>query len=275
MRWSLVRRAARGVSEWFGRRSALVTFLRPAYDRFLAWSAGDRGLLQTVNGEAFRIDPRFRVHVPEVYEPDAWRYLKAHVRAGHVCLNIGAHVGIYALALAKWTTPGGRVFAFEPNPATRAVVTKHITLNQAADRIEVIPDAISDRVGQATFFATDLEGFSRLDARNPAVSHGTPLTVETTTVDAFCAARGVSPDWIVMDVEGLEIAALEGARNTIRRGRGRLRLLVEMHPDIWSVAGGSRERMADLLDSLGLRAVPLQGPTDALASQRVVLLEYI
>ena len=154
-------------------------------------------------------------------------------------------------------------------------MTKHITLNQAADRIEVIHDAVSDRSGRATFFATDLEGFSRLNARNPAVSHGTPLTVETTTVDAFCAARGVSPDWIVMDVEGLEIAALEGARNTIRRGRGRLRLLVEMHPDIWSLAGGSRERMADLLDSLGLRAVPLQGHTDALASQRVVLLEYI
>jgi hypothetical protein len=84
----------------------------------------------------------------------------------------------------------------------------------------------------------------------------------------------VSPDWIVMDVEGHELAVLEGARETIRRGRGTLGLLVEMHPGIWPVAGGSRERMTALLESLGLRAAALDGDPDALAAQRVVLLDY-
>lgn len=273
---SLIRRAARSLSERLGHDSAIVTLLRPAYDRLLCWSAAGRGLRQVVNGEAFLIDPRHRVHVPETYEPDAWRYLKGRVRPGAVSLNVGAHVGIYALALAKWTAPGGRVFAFEPNPATRAVLAAHVGLNAAADRIEIVDQAVSDRPGSSTFFANELEGFSRLHAPNPHVaSRGQPITVETTTIDAFCAARGVAPDWIVMDVEGLELAALEGARETIRRGRGRLGLLVELHPNIWAVAGGSRERLAALLESLGLRAVSLQQHADPLNHQAVVLLEYI
>jgi len=177
---NLLRRAARSVAERLGHGSRLATFLRPAYDRLLTWSSGHSGLLHPVNDEMFRIDPRFRVHVPEVYEPEAWRYLKTHVRPGQVCLNMGAHVGIYALALARWTAPGGRVFAFEPNPATRAVLTTHVNLNAAGDRIDVIPDAISDRPGRAAFFATELEGFSRLHAQNPHMPEGAPIQVATT-----------------------------------------------------------------------------------------------
>ena len=263
------------MGERLGHGSRLATFLRPAYDRLLAWSSGQTGFLHPVNGETFRIDPRYRVHVPEVYEPEAWRYLKAHVAPGQVCLNMGAHVGIYALALAKWTAPGGRVFAFEPNPATRAVLTTHVALNAATDRIEIVPDAISDRPGRATFFATELEGFSRLNAQNPQMPQGRPIDVATTTIDAFCQERRIAPDWILMDVEGLETAALDGARRTIAQGRGRLRLVVELHPNVWPLGGASHESMAALLTSLGLRAVPLQGQTDVFAAKGVVLMEYI
>jgi FkbM family methyltransferase len=263
------------VSGSLGRQSALVTFLRPAYDRYLAWSAGPSGLLHTVNDEAFRIDPRVRHHMPELYEPQAWRYLKAHARPGQCALNIGAHMGIYALALARWTSPAGRVCAFEPNPATRAVLATHVALNNAGDSVEILADALSDRPDDAMFFVTGEEGYSRLNAQNPLVSTSTRLAVRTTSIDAFCAARGVVPDWIVMDVEGHELAVLDGARETIRCGRGRLRLLVEMHPGIWPVAGGSRERMAALLDSLELRAVALDGDEDPLGTQRVVRLVYI
>src|SRR6185295_18154596 len=132
-------------------------------------------------------------------------------------------------ALARWTAPGGRVFAFEPNPATRVVLTTHVALNGAGDRIEIVPDAISDRPGRATFFATDLEGFSRLHAQNPHMPEGARIDVAVTTIDPFCDERKIAPDWILMDVEGLETAALEGARRTIERGRGRLRVIVELH----------------------------------------------
>jgi FkbM family methyltransferase len=270
---TLFRRAARTVSEKLGRESALVTFLRPSYDRFLAWSSGGRGLRQRVNDEEFLIDPRNRVHFPEVYELNVWRYLKANVRPGQVILNVGAHMGIYALALARWSAPGGRVFAFEPNPETRAALNKHVSLNDLGDRIETVDQAVSDVSGPATFFATGQEGFSRLDARNPDTQDGESLTVQVTTVDAFCAGRGLTPDWITLDIEGFEGAALEGARKTIELGRGKLGIIVEMHPSIWPGPSGA-ERMNTLLASLGLEPVGLTGQSDPLAEYGVVRLDY-
>ena len=270
---NLLRRAVSKISEGLGRESAIVTFLRPAYDRVLEWSSGERGLLQPVNDEEFRIEARHRVHFPEVYEPEVWRHVKARTRPGQVCLNIGAHMGIYALALARWTSPGGRVFAFEPNPTTRAALTRHVVLNGVADRIEVLEDAVSDVPSRSTFFATGQEGFSRLGASNPIAPHTAPLTVPVTTIDAFCASRGLTPDWITLDVEGYEIAALEGAHETLAKGRGRLGLIVELHPALWPEAGGAR--MSELFSSVGLRAIGMTGQTDPLSTYGIVLLEYV
>lgn len=271
---NVLRRAVQRISGGLGRESGLVTFLRPAYDRWLQWSASERGLLQPVNDEEFLIDPRYRVHFPDVYEPQVWRHLKARVRPGDVCLNVGAHMGIYALALARWTAPGGRIFAFEPNPTTRAALARHVVLNGASDRIEILGEAVSAAPGLATFFATDQEGFSRLGIHNPMATHGKELTVPVTSIDAFCAERGLAPDWITLDIEGSEIGALEGARVTIARGRGRLGIIVEMHPTMWPQPA-SGQAMATLLSSLGLRAVGFDGGTDPLAAYGVVRLEYV
>jgi FkbM family methyltransferase len=273
---TFLRRAASGVSERLGRNSAPVTLLRPAYDRLLAWSSGSRGLLQQVNDEAFRIDPRNRVHFPRVYEPGVWNHLKTNARPGQVSLNIGAHMGIYALALARWTAPEGRVFAFEPNPETRDALEKHVSLNGLQHRVEVLGHAVSDRPGSATFHATGQEGFSRLETGNPDSPAGVAevsMTVSTTSVDTFCAERGCTPDWITIDVEGFEIEALEGARHIIgERGRG-LGIIVEMHPPLWKGPCGP-DRIVQLLSSLDLKPVALTGQTAPLAEYGVVLLTH-
>ena len=47
------------------------------------------------------------------------------------------------------------------------------------------------------------------------------------TVDSFCATANVLPDVIKMDVEGAELDALLGARETIRRCCPKL--LIELH----------------------------------------------
>jgi len=54
-----------------------------------------------------------------------WFHLAA--RAG-IVLDVGAHVGFYAL-LAAHANPKGRVFAFEPHPSVYGRLIRNLSLN--------------------------------------------------------------------------------------------------------------------------------------------------
>jgi FkbM family methyltransferase len=275
---NLLRRTARWTSGLLGRDSRLINALRPAYNLVLDLSTAGRGVWQQFNGhEQFRIDPWCRPHFPEDKDADICRYLRAQVRPGAVCLNAGAHVGIYAFCLASWSGPLGRVVAFEPNPYPRAVLQRHLALNELTDRVEVVAQAVSDVVEEGSFFADHMEGYSRLGQPNPGARDRphTLVKVPITTLDAFCRGRGLTPDWILLDVEGSEVAALAGGRAVIRAGRGRLGLIVELHPHLWEAADTSRGRLEGVLAELGLRPVPLTGQADPLGEYGIVRFDYV
>jgi FkbM family methyltransferase len=256
-----MQRLASAVGRALGEQSRLARALRPAYERLLDLSSGGRGVRRTVNGrETFYIDPRSRGLFPEAYEPEVFAYLRERVQPGSVCLNIGANAGLYTLCLAQWTGPQGKVFAFEPNPAARRLLASNIARNQCGRQIEVVAEAVSSSVGESDFFASGAEGYSRLGSPNPdSPAKARKLRIATTTIDAFCSARSIAPDWIVMDVEGYEGAALEGARSVIASATHPLVLVVEMHPHLWRSAGWSQQRMMALFDELRLDPVPITG----------------
>jgi Methyltransferase FkbM domain len=81
-------------------------------------------------------------------------------------------------------------------------------------------------------------------------------TVETVTIDDFCAREDIVPTIIKIDVEGWELEALRGARETVARGGANLALFVEMHPTAWRARGLSAAEVQDELRRQGLRAVP-------------------
>jgi hypothetical protein len=84
------------------------------------------------------------------------------------------------------------------------------------------------------------------------------------TLDAFAQARCLAPDWLVIDVEGFEIAVLRGAHELIRSRGNALGIIVEMHPSSWPAAGTTRLLAQATLQELGLCAIPLTGQTDPL-----------
>src|SRR5947209_4602202 len=115
--------------------SRLVARMRPAYDSLLNLCYGRRGLVRLLNGQdPVRIRPAHR-YAAESYEPAVCDYLKRHVQPGMVVFDVGAHVGLFTVLLARWAGSTGRVFAFEPAPQTRAALTDHLALNDLAGRV--------------------------------------------------------------------------------------------------------------------------------------------
>jgi FkbM family methyltransferase len=265
------------VSDSLGRDSLATRMARPFYESMLDIATGGRGYLRRVNGrEEFYIAARNRPHFPDVYEPPVCEYLRDRVRPGDICLNIGANVGIYTLLLTKWSAPSGRVYSFEPNPKVRAILLDNIRRNGFSDRVSVSEHAVGGERGEATFFADGITGLGRLGQSHPASgAAATSFTVPVATIDEFCKQNRLTPRWIVMDIEGFEIPALEGASETIRAGRETgLNLVVEMHPPLWSTPQLSRSRMDAVLAKYSMRPVPLTGQSQPLNENGMCLLEF-
>ncbi len=101
-----------------------------------------RGIARTVNGIPLRVDPVGRHVFTPIYDEGAAACLRDHLREGMEAWNVGANIGVYALQLAHRVGAAGRVVAFEPNPAARAVLARNLAHNSLQSRVEVVPAAV-------------------------------------------------------------------------------------------------------------------------------------
>jgi FkbM family methyltransferase len=272
---SALQTAAGRVAGLVGRESWVIKRLRPAYESLLEWSGRGRGAAWTINGVEYRVDPHYRHRLGRNYDAPVAAFLRARVKPGAVCVDVGANVGVYVLQFAHWSAPGGRVIAFEPNPGARAVLEKHVRFNGLEGRVNIVSAAVSARAGSATFYAAEADGKSRLEHPHAEmVGRARALVVPTVTLDEYCVGEQVAPDWLFIDIEGFEVAALEGARQLIKARGGEMGVVVELHPNVWHAAGTGRAELERLLAELKLEAEPLTGQRDALGEHGLVYLAH-
>jgi len=247
--------------------------LRRLRDRWSVWRYGEGGMAWTINDLAVRVAPEHRLRMGPIYDPPVAAYLARRVSPGQLVVNVGANLGVYVLQSAAWTAPDGRVVAFEPNPESRALLRRHLVMNRIEDRVVVEPAAVGGAAGRATFWRSGSDGMSRLAGPNPRLDQAETLSeeVDVVTLDDYWRDAERPPDWLIMDIEGFEPAALAGARELIL-GTPDLGLVVEMHPDSWHLCGYDLDRTERLLAELGLRPVPLTGQRDPLRDHGMVAL---
>ena len=139
---------------------------------------------------------------------------------GSVVIDAGASLGDHTAAYA---TKAARVHAFEPQPESFECLRQ----NCANLNVTMYNCGLSDHEGQMRIERRTNVGAS------PIASNGdTPISVRT--LDSF----GLAPALIKFDVEGHEIPALRGARNTIMRFRPVLVIEVnkwQLEPAGWSI----------------------------------------
>ena len=150
-------------------------------------------------------------------------------RAGDVVLDCGACIGEVSMLFAGMAVPGGEVHLFDPMPLHARFCRYQASLNPAyADAIHVNALAVGDRThaGVETTVASD-----RID---PAARVGDDFP--STTLDDYARDHLRRVDFIKMDIEGAEIAALNGAARVLREFRPRLAISGYHKPeDLWEI----------------------------------------
>lgn len=271
----LLQTTARRTAGLIGGESRLIRRLRPAYENLLDWYGNGRGIPWAINGVTYRVDPHHRQRLGQDYDAPVAAFLRERVKPGALCLDVGANVGVYVLQFAHWSGPTGQVVAFEPNPSARVILEKHVRINGLEERVTIVEAAVGEASGEGILYAAEADGMSRLGEPNKALAASVQqITVPVVTLDEYCRLASLDPDWLFIDIEGFEIAALCGARKLIERGRGQLGIVVEMHPNVWDSANTTRAGAESLLDQLGLRAIPLTGQRDPLGDYGIVHLAY-
>ena len=231
-----------------------------AYGTALRTFYGGVGFPWQVHDEIVRIDPDARHLVPHESEPDLFRGLRATIRPGDVVLDVGAFVGIYAILEARWAGDQGRVVAFEPTPSSATLARRHFAWNgETSRRITLIEAAVSDRATRGVLHEYDAHGMPYTNSLAKAADTDRPARtreIPVVTIDDVCREHRIVPSVIRMDVQGAEMHALLGARETIRSAP-RLTLLVEMHPQCWPEFGVTEADVRRTIQELGLSARPL------------------
>jgi FkbM family methyltransferase len=151
------------------------------------------------------------------------------VRAGDVVLDCGANVGVFTRAALA---AGARlVVAIEPAPDNVECLRRNFPGEIIAGRVIIYPKGVWDKEDflEMNVDPENQAADSFIIQRKGAVA---VAKLPLTTIDLLVAELKLERvDYIKMDIEGAEVKALEGARQTIARHHPRMGLSVYHQDD--------------------------------------------
>jgi FkbM family methyltransferase len=145
------------------------------------------------------------------WEPAMQRIMKAVVTPGQVAYDLGANNGLHGLWLSTLVGDKGHVFNFEPLPSNIKEIAENFQLNQLVNYTNVCA-AVSGSNGTIQF---ELGEHDKQGHITSASGNAKRIDVQTVSLDSFIEQGNPAPDFIKMDIEGAEGAALQGFEKNV------------------------------------------------------------
>jgi FkbM family methyltransferase len=144
-------------------------------------------------------------------EPSVVRVATGILRRGDSAVDIGANVGFLTRKFAAMVSRSGRVYAFEPDPATFAYLTYN---TRRLPQVERFDAAISDRNETTALYLHPTSAMS--NSLVNAWEHARSINVKTFTFDEWAASNNLGHIALIkIDVEGAEPLVLRGMLKTL------------------------------------------------------------
>jgi len=142
--------------------------------------------------------------------------MKRMLREGDVALDVGAHIGVYTLLLARLVGDRGNVYAFEPNPEVLMALRRTLS---ALPNTTLCEYGLSDRKQHAVLVVPEDKSMASLADWTDGLGGLThKVECDLRRLDDLVDARQLPlPDFIKCDVEGAEPFVFRGGCKTLNR----------------------------------------------------------
>jgi len=182
------------------------------------------------------------------------KWLRSQGLAGRTVYDIGAFEGVFTLFFARAVGEKGKVVTFEPHPENCARVRENVRLNNFRN-VDVRQIALGRTAGEAVLVSRRSEfGTASLHEKikTEILKEKGAKTFHVTmdSLDHQIASHNLpKPDFVKIDVEGLEMDVLLGMVETIRNHTPEL--FIEIHDVYLDKKTAGARQVVDFLTSCG------------------------
>ncbi|MDR2106994.1 MAG: FkbM family methyltransferase [Holosporaceae bacterium] len=193
-------------------------------------------VMKWMDGLVLRIYPGNEIcralFVRGIYDPNLMTVTDKLLSKDAVMIEAGANMGYISLPAAKIVGPKGRIIASEPCSRDFQRLEDNVNLNNLANIISIHKTAVSDKIGKAQLIIACEERSALNTLGSEIASRGVEKAgseeVDTVTVDRLAEKERINRlDVLKLDIEGSELKALLGAKDTIEKYRPALILGVK------------------------------------------------
>ena len=154
-------------------------------------------------------------------EPETLEWIESF-NEGSIFWDIGANIGLYSIYAAKYNN--AQVYAFEPSVFNLEFLAKNIYKNTLSEKVRIFPLALSNHPGFNLFKMNNpvwggaLSTFGEdYDQNGESFKATFEYTIAGVTADKIVELLSTpKPDYIKIDVDGIEHLILEGCENILK-----------------------------------------------------------
>ncbi|WP_301928467.1 FkbM family methyltransferase [Ferruginibacter sp.] len=149
-----------------------------------------------------------QLFIDKRYIDEDCNFLHQNLKEEETFVDLGANIGTWSLMACQIVGPKGKVIGFEPHPLTYKFYSENIQLNKFEKIATAYNVALGDTTGMVKFS-------SIFDDMNKVVTDDSnSISVSQNLLDDFTADLK-SIDLMKIDIEGYELMALKGAKETL------------------------------------------------------------
>lgn len=180
-------------------------------------------------------------------EPETLEWID-FIPENSVLWDVGANIGLYSVYAAK--KRNCRIWAFEPSVFNLELLARNISVNGLTEQVCIVPMALSDQLGSSQMRMTTTEWGGALSTFGQEFGwDGEAIrqvfefqTIGLSMDDAAQKMAIPTPDYIKMDVDGLEHFILKGGPVVLRGVKG---VLIEVNDDFHEQAEQCRKLLSE------------------------------